>query len=234
MSWFFFASADPKLIAKLPIRTTKLTLSCQPDELCYQTLLETPFPALQSLQLYPTARSSIVPTQLVHNLPPTLRKFKFGIYGPYDPHTQPLGDFDHLPASLENLTLSFVGVGLFNLPTTLRHLTIIRCECWFALDYLPPLVYLCIGCAIKPALVDLDYLPSTLRTLSLRGRVNASVDNLPTGLLRLYIYSNCFDQPLDHLPSGLLVLRLEADKFQQPLDYLPLSLQCLYLGIVVV
>jgi hypothetical protein len=71
-------------------------------------------------------------------------------------------------------------------------------------------------------------LPTSIAYLTLGGRFNHPVDNLPPNLIELYFADN-FNQPLPDLPRSLSLLQV-GDKFDQPVDNLPPCLQQLVFG----
>lgn len=233
----------------IPLNTTSLAVAAEfyRETEIYIALLDTSLPNIKSL----TISAAILTTPLLHNLPSSLRTFKFVVRGYIDPYPQPLGEYDHLPLLLQSLTISYVNTYLNNLPPGLRYLTIMRCDFLGAVDHLQELlVSLAINCmrfSFQQAVIlanqampapdpmgeiSLDYFPESLRCLKLYGRINSAIDNLPSSLLKLFIYCVDFDQSVDHLPASLQVLKMKSDKFQQPLDHLPVSLKYLCLGML--
>ena len=77
-------------------------------------------------------------------------------------------------------------------------------------------------------LMKINYKFNPLTHLTLRGKLNKPVDNLPCSLIEL-ILGNIFNQPIDNLPCYLIKLVL-GDRFNQPIDNLPCSLEILILG----
>ena len=74
------------------------------------------------------------------------------------------------------------------------------------------------------------HFPPNLKYLDFCGTVfDQPLDNLPTGLEHLAIYSK-FNQRLDNLPSTLKYLYLLGHNFNQSLDFLPIGLFHLQLG----
>ncbi len=70
--------------------------------------------------------------------------------------------------------------------------------------------------------------PKTLKELKFGYVFNQPIDNLPNGLIILYLSDN-FNFPIDNLPIGLKDLTL-GNKFNHPIDNLPESLDSLILG----
>ena len=56
---------------------------------------------------------------------------------------------------------------------------------------------------------------------------NYSLNNLPSTLEELYIYSSCFNQPLNNLPCNIKILFLRCFDFNQSIDNLPIGLETL-------
>lgn len=95
--------------------------------------------------------------------------------------------------------------------------------------------------------LQIDYLPSTLKRLSLGSYFNQPLGNLPPSLDELYldgtlthpidlpdsitslIFDGAFDHPINHLPASLMYLKLSV-MFDQPLSNLPTKLQHLHVG----
>lgn len=177
--------------------------------------------------------------RIVNALPPTLRHLRLGFKFNHSVTRLPAGlvslrlgycfnhPVDKLPTGLSSLVLS----GVFNksldcLPDGLESLTI-RGVFNGPLDSLPPsLVTLVIGDKYKKhdyyiglrqvmhfSAFDqpLDFLPPTLRHLTVQSFFNHPVDHLPPGLKILKI--GCFfNQSLDRLPPGLETLQIGDDE----------------------
>ena len=70
---------------------------------------------------------------------------------------------------------------------------------------------------------SLDYLPSTVKKITIYGKFNQKIDNLPIGLEILELLGE-FNQPIDNLPPGLITLYLGVN-FHQSLNHIPDSVE---------
>lgn len=128
------------------------------------------------------------------------------------------------------LTLNIIEWFLNGIPDCITHLYInMGFYDSIILTKLPKsLKYLCIDCK-KINSYNQEYykIKNKFNLVNKFEYFNSNIDNLPSDLEELYIYSSYFNQPVDHLPFGLKVLIICSQFFNETLDHLPIGLETL-------